>query len=84
EVQCQNVGFLRETLNTTRTRLASGVATPTDVSQAEARLSRGLADRSSTETDLSIARDRFLRIVGAPPAARLTPVSAVDRLIPGS
>ncbi|MGL4290241.1 MAG: TolC family outer membrane protein [Phreatobacter sp.] len=84
EVQRQNVGFLRETLNTTRTRLASGVATPTDVSQAEARLSRGLADLSSTETDLSIARDRFLRIVGAPPAARLTPVSAVDRLIPGS
>lgn len=83
-VQRQNVGFLRETLNTTRTRLASGVATPTDVSQAEARLSRGLADLSSTETDLSIARDRFLRIVGAPPAARLAPVGAVDRLIPGS
>ncbi|MFY0080395.1 TolC family protein, partial [Acinetobacter baumannii] len=41
EVQRQNVGFLRETLNTTRPRLASGVATPTDVSQAEARLSRG-------------------------------------------
>lgn len=83
-VQRQNVGFLRETLNTTRTRLASGVATPTDLSQAEARLSRGMADLSSTETDLLIARDRFLRIVGAPPAARLAPVSPVDRLIPGS
>ncbi|WP_170181936.1 TolC family outer membrane protein [Phreatobacter stygius] len=84
EVQRRNVGFLTETLTTTRTRLASGVATPTDVAQAEARLSRGLADLSSTETDLSIARDRFLRIVGAPPAARLAPASAVDRLIPRS
>lgn len=84
EVQKRNVGFLTETLNTTRTRLASGVATPTDVSQAEARLSRGLADLSQAETDLSIARDRFLRIVGAPPAARLTPAGAVDRLLPRS
>jgi outer membrane protein len=82
KVQRQNVGFLRETLETTRTRLTSGVATPTDVSQAEARLSRGLADLSQTEADLAIARDRFLRIVGAPPAARLQPVANVDRLLP--
>ena len=84
EVQQRNVGFLTETLNTTRTRLASGVATPTDVSQAEARLSRGLSDLSATQTDLAVARDRFLRLVGAPPAARLSVVPAVDRLLPGS
>lgn len=82
EVQRRNVGFLTETLATTRTRLASGVATPTDVSQAEARLSRGQSDLSAAQTDLSIARDRFLRLVGAPPATQLAAVPSVDRLLP--
>ncbi|MEI8144918.1 MAG: TolC family outer membrane protein [Alphaproteobacteria bacterium] len=81
EVQKRNVAFLQETLNTTRTRLGAGVATPTDVSQAEARLSRGRADLNAVETDLSVARDRFTRLVGAMPG-NLRPVSAIDRLLP--
>lgn len=84
EAQRTNVGFLSQTLGTTRTRLASGVATPTDVSQAEARLSRGQADLVAAEADLLISRDRFLRLVGAPPASRLTPVRNLERLMPAS
>src|SRR5262249_23124327 len=44
EAQRLAVTFLRETLNTTRTRLNAGDVTPTDVAQAEARLARGTAD----------------------------------------
>lgn len=84
DVQRRNVEFQRATLSTTRTRLNAGVVTPTDVSQAEARLSRGLSDLSQAETDLTIARDRFARLVGAPPASRLAQPSGIDRLLPRS
>ena len=43
EAQRTNVTFLRETLAITQRRLNAGDVTPTDTSQAEARLSRGLA-----------------------------------------
>lgn len=82
EVQRRNVAFLRATLDVIRRQLGSGVATPTDVAQAEARLSRGLADLNAAETDLAIARDQFLRIVGLPPAPRLGRVRAVDAMLP--
>lgn len=81
DVQRQNLRFLEETLATTRTRLGAGVATPTDVSQAEARVSRGRSDVNQAETDLSIARDRFARIVGRAPGMLRQP-SAIDRLLP--
>ncbi len=84
EVQQKNVQFLTTTLSTIRTRLAAGVATPTDVTQAEARLARGLSDLNAVQADLVIARDRFLKLVGAPVADRLRPVPAVDRLLPRS
>lgn len=84
EVQQKNVQFLTTTLSTIRTRLAAGVATPTDVTQAEARLARGLSDLNAVQADLVIARDRFAKIVGAPVADRLRPVPAVDRLLPRS
>ena len=42
--QRSNVAFLRETLAITQKRLNAGDVTPTDTAQAEARLSRGLAD----------------------------------------
>ncbi len=84
EVQRRNVGFLSSTLANARTRLASGVATPTDVSQAEARLSRGQADLSAVEADLQIARDRFARLVGAPAGSQLRPVRPLQALLPQS
>ncbi len=84
DVQRRNLAFLGEVLDNARTRFGAGVATPTDVSQAEARVSRGRSDLAAAETQLQIARDRFIRLVGAPPAARLAPVRAVDALIPRS
>src|SRR6202047_1111267 len=42
EAQRSNVTFLRETLGVTQRRLNAGDVTPTDTSQAEARLARGL------------------------------------------
>jgi len=50
EAQRINVAALRETLATTKTRLEGGDVTPTDVAQAEARLSRGLADLNAGPT----------------------------------
>src|SRR6478672_4145500 len=46
EAQRINSTFLRETLGTTRKRLDAGDVTPTDVAQAEARLSREIAESS--------------------------------------
>lgn len=84
EVQRRNIDFLTTTLANARSRLESGVATPTDVSQAEARLSRGRAELSAAEADLLIARDRFGRLVGAPPAPALRPIRPLDALLPAT
>jgi len=56
EAQRVNVTFLKETLGTTRKRLDAGDVTPTDVAQAEARQSRGLADLNAAEVALASAR----------------------------
>ncbi len=49
EAQRSNVAFLRETLGVTQKRLNAGDVTPTDTAQAEARLSRGLADLNAAD-----------------------------------
>src|SRR3981189_3089413 len=54
EAQRINVTFLRETLGTTRKRYDAGDVTPTDVAQAEARLSRGLAALNAAAVNLAI------------------------------
>ena len=72
EAQRINVTFLRETLATTKTRLEGGDVTPTDVAQAEARLSRGLADLNAAEVGLAISQALYAQVIGAPPG-RLVP-----------
>src|SRR5262245_21128636 len=62
-----NVTFLRETLATTRRRYDAGDVTPTDVAQAEARLSRGLADLNAGEVALAISQATYAQVIGAPP-----------------
>src|SRR6266481_1335856 len=81
EAQRINVTFLRETLATTKTRLESGDVTPTDVAQAEARLSRGLADLNAVEVNLAISQAMYTQVIGAPPG-RLTQPDSIDRLLP--
>jgi outer membrane protein len=81
EAQRVNVTFLRETLATTRKRLESGDVTPTDVAQAEARLSRGLADLNTAEVGLAVSQAIYAQVTGAPPG-RLVPADPIDRLLP--
>jgi outer membrane protein len=82
ESQQTNVAVLREILATTRRRLAAGDVTPTDTAQAEARLSRGLADLNAAEVALAISRATYAQVIGEDPS-QLQPAATVDRLSPG-
>src|SRR6195952_2712682 len=83
EAQRTNVAFLRETLGIVQKRLNAGDVTPTDTSQAEARLSRGLADLNAAEVNLAISQATYAQVIGNPPA-RLSPAEPVDRYLPRS
>src|ERR1700704_3843602 len=83
EAQRSNVAFLRETLGVTQKRLNAGDVTPTDTAQAEARLSRGLADLNAAEVNLAISQATYTQVIGNPPA-QLRPAETVDRYLPSS
>src|SRR6478609_2488206 len=83
EAQRINSTFLRETLGTTRKRLDAGDVTPTDVAQAEARLSRGLADLNAAEVNLAISQAVYAQVIGNAPS-QLRPAEVVDRYLPKS
>ena len=74
EAQRINLTFLRETLGTTRKRLDAGDVTPTDVAQAEARQSRGLADLNAAEVNFAISQAVYAQIIGAPPGDWQQPI----------
>nr|WP_024511703.1 TolC family outer membrane protein [Bradyrhizobium sp. ARR65] len=81
ESQRTNVNVLREIQATTQRRLAAGDVTPTDTAQAEARLSRGLADLNAAEVALDISKALYTQVIGAPPS-QLAAAAPVDRLSP--
>src|SRR5947209_10721325 len=81
EAQRANVAFLRETLGITQKRLNAGDVTPTDTAQAEARLSRGLADLNAAEVNLAISQATYTQVIGNPPA-QLRSAETVDRYLP--
>jgi len=83
EAQRANVAFLRETLGITQKRLNAGDVTPTDTAQAEARLSRGLADLNAAEVALAISQATYTQVIGNPPSL-LRPAETVDRFNPRS
>jgi outer membrane protein len=83
ESQRTNVDVLREILATTQRRLNAGDVTPTDTAQAEARLSRGLADLNAAEVALAISKEIYAQVIGEPPS-RLQPGMPVDRLAPAT
>jgi len=83
EAQHANVTSLRETLGVARKRLAAGDVTPTDTSQAEARLSRGLSDLNAAEVALAVSQATYTQVVGMQPS-RLVAAEPVDRLLPRS
>jgi outer membrane protein len=81
EAQRTNVNVLREIQATTRKRLDAGDVTPTDTAQAEARLSRGLADLNAAEVALAISKATYAQVIGTPPG-QLAAAAPVDRLSP--
>ncbi|WP_079601551.1 TolC family outer membrane protein [Bradyrhizobium erythrophlei] len=83
EAQRTNVAFLRETLTITQRRLNAGDVTPTDTSQAEARLSRGLADLNAAEVNYAISQATYAQVIGNPPG-QLRSADTVDRFLPRS
>jgi outer membrane protein len=83
DAQRVNVAFLRETLEITQRRLKAGDVTPTDTSQAEARLSRGLSDLNAAEVNFAISQATYTQVIGNAPS-RLSPAQPVDGLLPRS
>jgi outer membrane protein len=83
DAQRANVAFLRETLAITQRRLNAGDVTPTDTSQAEARLSRGLSDLNAAEVNFAISQATYTQVIGNAPS-RLSPAQPVDGLLPRS
>ena len=79
EAQRANVAFLRETQAIVQKRLNAGDVTPTDTAQAEARLSRGLADLNAAEVALAISQATYAQVIGNAPS-QLRPAEIVDRL----
>lgn len=68
-----NEQVLRRQLDATRERFRVGEITRTDVAQAESRLSRATADRSSAEGALISSRAIYARIVGEQPGVLTQP-----------
>ncbi|WP_424631461.1 TolC family outer membrane protein [Bradyrhizobium sp. SYSU BS000235] len=83
EAQRGNVTFLRETVGITKKRLDAGDVTPTDTAQADARLSRGLADLNAAEVALETSRAIYAQVIGNAPGS-LAPAQTVDRFVPRS
>ena len=83
EAQRANVAFLRETVGITKKRLDAGDVTPTDTAQADARLSRGLADLNAAEVALETSRAMYAQVIGSPPGS-LAAAQTVDRFVPRS
>lgn len=81
ETQKSNVAFLRETLGIAKKRLDAGDVTPTDTAQAEARLSRGLADLNAAQIAYDVSRATYEQVIGRPPGT-LQPAQTVDRFVP--
>lgn len=77
KLNVNNEQVLRRQLEAAQERFRVGEITRTDVSQAEARLSRATADRVAAEGTLQASRANFINVVGRPPEALQAPGSAV-------
>jgi outer membrane protein len=83
EAQRLNVTFLKQTLDTTRTRLRVGDVPPTDVAQAEARFARATADQNNAEVALAISQATYTQVIGVRPV-HLATAEPADALLPPS
>ena len=82
ELNIGNEQVLRRQLEATRDRFEVGEVTRTDVSQAEARLARAVADRVQAEGSLEISRAVYRNIIGESPG-KLAQPGKIEQ-VPGS
>jgi outer membrane protein len=78
KLSVNNEQVLRRQLEAAQERFRVGEITRTDVSQAEARLSRATADRVGAEGTLQDSRANYLNVVGRPPESLQAPASVTD------
>jgi outer membrane protein len=83
EAQRLNVAFLRQTVDTVRTRLRVGDVPPTDVAQSEARFARATADLNNAQVALAISQATYTQVIGVAPV-HLTVAEPADRLLPST
>lgn len=77
KLNINNEQVLRRQLEAAQERFRVGEITRTDVSQAEARLARAVADRVTAEGTLQNSRARFITVVGRAPESPQAPQTAV-------
>ncbi len=82
ELNIGNEQVLRRQLEATRDRFEVGEVTRTDVSQADARLARAVADRIQAEGSLEISRAGYRNIMGESPGKLAQPGNFAQ--VPGS
>jgi outer membrane protein len=73
KLSVNNEQVLRKQLEATQERFKVGELTRTDVSQAEARLSKAIADRVAAEGNLHSSRANYVNNVGQPPEKPVQP-----------
>lgn len=83
DLQRNNVEVLDEQLRQTRERYDLGQITPTDVSQAEARLAFARSQVSNAESALQASIATYRRVIGTEPR-QLAPGRPPDQLVPAT
>lgn len=83
DLQRNNVEVLEEQLRQTRLRFEQGQITPTDVSQAEARLAFARSQVSNAESALQASIATYRRVIGVEPR-QLAPGRPPDQLVPAT
>lgn len=78
DLNAQNLNRLQRQLDATRDRYDAGVATLTDVAQAESRIARAKSDYLDAQGNLEVARAVFEEVVGVLPADLGTPTIVLD------
>ncbi|MCZ6591141.1 MAG: TolC family outer membrane protein [Alphaproteobacteria bacterium] len=68
ELRTNNVGVIEQQLQATRDRFEVGELTRTDVAQAESRLARAFADRTTAEANLETSRAAYRKAIGRDPS----------------
>ena len=82
DIQRDNVSRLTTTLRETRSRVAAGEATRTDLAQVAARLAAARSALLAAQAQYAADRASYLAIIGAPPAEpgrKRTPARAPRR-----